>query len=60
MSYVKDLYIAELEEKYNKLLDQGMDPDKAYEQAGDQAYKGLGDKMADLADRERLRQKEGR
>lgn len=60
MSRVKDLYIAELEEKYNKLLDQGMDEDKAYETAGDQAYKGLGDKMADLADREKLRRKEGR
>lgn len=60
MSRVKDLYIAELEEKYNNLLDQGVDPDKAYEIAGDQAYKGLGDKMADLADREKLRYKEGR
>ena len=60
MSRVKDLYIAELEDKYNKLLDQGMDEDKAYEIAGDQAYKGLGDKMADLADREKLRRKEGR
>lgn len=60
MSRVKDMYIDLLEQKYNDLLDKGMDPDKAYEQAGDQAYHDLGDHMADLADRERLRQKEGR
>lgn len=60
MSRVKDLYIDLLEQKYNDLLDQGVDIDKAYEQAGDQAYKDLGDNLADLADRERLRRKEGR
>lgn len=60
MSRVKDLYIDLMEQKMADLIDQGIDPDKAYDIAGEQAYKGLGDHIADLADRARLRQKEGR
>jgi len=37
-----------------------MDPDRAYDIASDRAYNDLGDRMADLADQQRLRQKEGR
>ncbi len=60
MSRVKDLYFDLMEQKMNDLIDKGIDPDRAYEIAGDQAYKDLGDHMADLADRENLRRKEGR
>lgn len=60
MSRVKDLYIDLLEEKMADMIDKGVDPDKAYDIAGDRAYKDLGDHMADMADRARLRQKEGR
>lgn len=59
MRAVKDLYFADMERRFNKLLDQGMDPDTAYEKAGNDAYSGLGDHMADLADQARLRRKEG-
>jgi len=60
MSFVKDLYFDLMERKMNDLIDQGMDPDRAYEIAGEDAYSSLGDHMADLADREKLRRKEGR
>lgn len=60
MGAVKELYFADMERRFNELLDQGMGSDKAYEKAGSDAYNGLGDHMADLADRARLRQKEGR
>ncbi len=58
MGFVKDLYFAEMEKKFNELLDQGIDEDKAYEVASDAAYRGLGDKMADLADQQKERMKD--
>lgn len=58
MGRVKDLYFDEMERKFNELLDQGMDEDKAYEKASDEAYHSLGDRMADLADQARQRQKD--
>ena len=58
MGFVKELYFAEMEREFNKLLDQGMDEDAAYEKANDTAYRGLKDKMADLADQARQRQKD--
>lgn len=57
MGRVKDLYFAEMERKFHELLDQGMDEDTAYEKASNDAYHSLGDRLADMADRERKRQK---
>ena len=59
MGAVKELYFAEMERKFNELLDQGVPEDEAYERAGNQAYDELGDRMADMADNLRKRQKEG-
>jgi hypothetical protein len=58
MGAVKDLYFAEMERKFNDLLDQGMDEDAAYEKASNDAYNSLGDKMADLADQQKQRMKD--
>lgn len=58
MGRVKDLYFDEMERKFNELLDQGINEDEAYEKASNDAYNSLGDKMADIADRERQRQKD--
>ena len=58
MGRVKDFYFDDMERKFNELLDQGMDVEEAYTKASDEAYAGLKDKMADLADLARLRQKD--
>ena len=59
MSDIKDLYFAEMECKFNELLDQGMDAQLAYEKTSGEAYHELGERIADMADRAILRQKEG-
>jgi hypothetical protein len=58
MGRVKDFYFDDMERKFNELLDQGMDVEEAYTKASDEAYAGLKDKMADLADQARQRQKD--
>ena len=58
MGAVKDLYFAEMERKLNELLDQGIEEDRAYEIASNDAYNSLGDKMADLADAQKQRMKD--
>lgn len=52
----KELYIAELERLQAELEDQGMDPDKAYEIAGNRAYDSMRERLFDHADM--LRKKE--
>ncbi len=54
----KDLWFAEFERHLNEMEDEGVDPDVAYERAGDMAEKSLRDKLADMADFERKRRKE--
>lgn len=58
MGAVKELYFADMERRFNELLDKGMDPDTAYEKAGNDAYNGLGERMADLADAAKQRAKD--
>ena len=55
----KELYIAELERIMADLIDQGMPEDRAYEIAGDRAYDAMCKRLADMADNERKRFKEG-
>lgn len=57
MGRVKDLYFEEMERRLNDLVDQGMPEEEAYEKASNDAYNSLGDRMADIADRERKRMK---
>ena len=54
----KDLYIEELERLASELEDEGMDPDAAYERAGDLAYDTSRDRYADMADQARQRAKD--
>jgi hypothetical protein len=58
MGRVKDLWFAEMERKFNELLDQGMDEDRAYEKATNAANRDLADRLVDRADDERKRRKE--
>ena len=60
MCFVKDLYIDQMERRWSELVDQGLDPSDAYDMASEAAYHDLGDRMADMADAERLRRKEGK
>ena len=53
----KELYIAELERIMGELEDQGVDPKRAYELAGDRAYDAMRDRLADHADNLRKRAK---
>lgn len=46
----KDLYIAEVERIAADLEDQGIDPDRAYDLAGDHAYDAARDRLLDHAD----------
>lgn len=57
MGAVKDLWFAEMERKFHELLDQGMDEDEAYEKATNEAWPSTYDRLGDMADRERKRQK---
>lgn len=58
MSLVKSLYLDEVEERWSRLVDEGLDPDHAYDVASHEAFHALGDRMADLADRARDEWKE--
>jgi len=57
---MKELWFREMERLYNEALDDGVPDDEAYKQAGEKAHDALSERLADLADRERLRKKEGR
>jgi len=56
----KDLWFAEMERLLAEKEDAGIPFDRAYKQAGDEAHGAMTERLADLADRERLRRKEGR
>ena len=49
----KELWFAEMERILNDKLDKGMDWDKAYEQASNEAGPALLDRFADIADRQK-------
>lgn len=57
MGYFKDLYIQELEREWADLEAQGVPSDKAYELAGQRAYKGLRETLAKRADSLRKKEK---
>lgn len=46
----KDLYIAEVERIQAELEDAGMKPDRAYDIASERAYPAVQDRLADMAD----------
>ena len=56
----KDIYIEVFEELVNDLMEQGYAHDDAYEKAEKMAYDKYRDRLADMADQERLRRKEER
>lgn len=58
MGAVKDLYMDMMEEKMQELIDEGYSEEEAYEIAGERAYRDLGDRMADMADAARQREKD--
>lgn len=57
MGYFKDLYIQELEREMAELEAQGVPSDKAYELAGQRAYAGLRETLAERADSLRKKEK---
>lgn len=46
----KELYIAEVERIAAELEERGVPPDLAYDQASDLAYPAMQERLADLAD----------
>ena len=58
MSFYKDLYIKLLEEEMAELEAQGVPADKAYDLAGERAYDNLCDRLRQMGDRLRQREKD--
>jgi hypothetical protein len=58
MSWIKDLYIKQLELEIARLEDAGVRPDQAYEKASERAYYLARDAMAAEADMLRARRKD--
>jgi hypothetical protein len=58
MSWIKDLYIKQLELEIARLEDAGVRPDQAYEKASERAYYLARDAMAEEADMLRARRKD--
>jgi hypothetical protein len=58
MSLVKDLWMAEYERIRDKLIEGGCPEDLADEIASERAYDGAGDRLADMADNLRKRDRE--
>jgi hypothetical protein len=57
MGAVKEMWFAEMERLTGEYIDQGMDPQDAYEKACERAQESLVDHWADLADNLRKRAK---
>jgi hypothetical protein len=54
----KDLYIAEVDRIMDELIhEKGMDPDRAYDIASERAYPAMRDRLADMADRLKKRER---
>lgn len=53
----KELYIAEVERIMGELEDQGVPQSEAYNRASDLAYDAMREKLADMADRARKRER---
>lgn len=56
----KDLYIAEYDRIYSKLIDGGCPEHIADELASEKAYPAMRERLADIADSARLRAKESK
>lgn len=53
-----ELWFAQMERLLNEYMDEGMPFDKAYEKASNNADGALRERLADLADFERMRRKD--
>jgi hypothetical protein len=53
MSLVKDLYLDELDELVERLIEAGHSEDEANDIAAEDAFYKLQDRLADIADRDR-------
>ena len=51
MGFFKDIYINQLEREYEKLVAQGVMPDRAYAQAGENVYKRMREIVASELDK---------
>lgn len=56
----KDIWFAEFERHLNELEDEGVPFDRAYDKAAKLAERSYPERLADMADAEKLRRKEGR
>ena len=57
MGFFKDIYINQLEREYEKLVAQGVMPDRAYTQAGENVYNTFRERLRshlDMAETEQL------
>lgn len=54
----KELWFEAMEERLDELLEAGIPFEEAYERASNEAEGRVTDKLADMADRERMRRKE--
>jgi hypothetical protein len=53
----KELYIAEVERIMADLEDEGMSPDAAYDLASERAYPAMRERLADIADHAKKRER---
>jgi hypothetical protein len=51
----KEMWFAEMEQRMAELIDQGVPEDEAYDRASNDAHERLRDRLADIADMERKR-----
>jgi hypothetical protein len=58
MGAAKEMWFAEMERLCDKYMDEGMDPEDAYDLACQEAQSTLLDRLADRADAERKRARE--
>lgn len=56
----KDIFIAEYDRIYSKLVDAGCPEDMAHEIASEKAYPAMQERYADMIDQDRQRKKDGR
>jgi len=54
----KEMWFQSYEQLLNELEDEGMDPDAASEKAADMASDHMVERMADMADHQRMQRKE--
>lgn len=55
----KEMWFDEMVRLAAEYEDSGMDPDAAYEKASNNAHKAMVDRLADMSDEYRKRQREG-